>query len=207
MSYKRIFSWYLWPCRPSRKKKTVPSIDERIQRRRGRKFSSSTRFFTINTIFAQGMWSFNSLKLLDEVRVPLSSTDTIPKYSKISSMRLLSEEKNSLKKIVLMNRGLHIVLVNQYRLSNMQFAFLSQLVPLCLVTLEGHKGRQWRIYYLSFVQCKLRTAVHYWIQSHDLPRFTRKAKMPLYLEKAFYSLTQKRQFKNGEGNEIIMDDH
>ena len=106
-----------------------------------------------------------------------------------------------------MNRGLHIVLVNQYRLSNMQFAFLSQLVPLCLVTLEGHKGRQWRIYYLSFVQCKLRTVVHYWIQSHDLPRFTRKAKMPLYLEKAFYSLTQKRQFKNGEGNEIIMDDH
>lgn len=41
-----------------------------------------------------------------------------------------------------MNRGLHIVLVNQYRLSNMQLAFLSQLVPLCLVTLEGLKGRQ-----------------------------------------------------------------
>lgn len=67
------------------------------------------------------------------MRVPLSSTDTIPKYSKISSMRLLSEEKIILKKIVLMNRGLHIVLVNQYRLSNMQFAFRSQLVPLCLV--------------------------------------------------------------------------
>ena len=33
-----------------------------------------------------------------------------------------------------MNRGLHIVLVNQYHLGNMQFAFRSQLVPLCLVT-------------------------------------------------------------------------
>ena len=166
-------------------------------------FSSSTRFFTINTIFAQGMWSFNSLKLLDEVRVPLSSTDTIPKYSKISSVRLLSEEKILWKKIVLMNRGLHIVLVNQYRLSNMQFAFLSQLVPLCLVTLEGHKGRQWRIYYLSFVQSKLRTAVHYWIQSHDLPRFTRKAKMPLYWKKHSIRWLKRNNLKTAKETKLL----
>ena len=112
----------------------MTSIDERIQRRRGRKFSSSTRFFLINTIFAQGMCTFNSLKLLDDVRVPFSSTNTIPKYSKISLVRLLSEEKILKKKIVLMNRGLHIVLVNHYHLGNMQFAFRSQLEPLCLVT-------------------------------------------------------------------------
>lgn len=65
------------------------------------------------------MCIFNLFKFFDDVCVFFSFMDIIFKYFKISLVRLFSEEKIFKKKIVLMNCGFYIVLVNYYYLGNM----------------------------------------------------------------------------------------